>query len=146
MNRLFCLFLLSTVFVLTAACSTPDPTPTPPDSVPLYTIEPLRFTLERSGESYELNSTCSGSGAFSEIVLNVKTANTENNSSYQVGDTAVGDACSADEIVFSNALFTTSELIPGESFDICVTVTADDAAVTDCYPVTVGEDGAIVLQ
>lgn len=144
---------LLTVAIVTAfllggtACTSPEPLPELPESATLFSIDPIQFTLERSGTSYEFVASCTGEGAFAEINLNVQTTNTQNNTTYQVGETGVGETCvNASDIVFSNALFTSGELVPGESFEICVTVTIDSIATTDCLPVTVREDGLIALD
>lgn len=138
-------FLLSLLLLL-AACSTSEPSP-PPATMTLSTIDPLQFSLVREDDTYELVATCVSEGRFAEILLNVQTTNTSNNSSYQAAESADSDVCTTDSAtIFSSSLFTVADLVPGESINICVTVTIPDGAATDCRPVVVRDDGYIELE
>ena len=119
----------------------------PPETIDLYTVDPLQFRVERMDDDYELMATCTSSGDFTEIMLDVATTNTTNNTAYQANQPTDGNICSAagDEL-FTTRLFTKDQLVPGETFDICVDVSFADGASNRCQLVMVCEDGYITLQ
>ena len=146
MRRFVYAILMLGLLLFFGACNT-SPSSPPPETVDLYTVAPLQFRVERIDDTYELMATCTGSGDFTEIMLDVVTTNTTNNTAYQANQPADGNICSAagDEL-FTTRLFTKEQLVPGETFDICVDVSFVDGASNRCQTVTVREDGYITLQ